>query len=310
LYIRVFGYWGAQNDYTLSVSSEDPPDGGWPVDGGMPLDGGMSCDQQPFNQAMGWAVKYPNDSGDKDSWKFVTHSRPEFFRMDNLAIFNYASRGGLSSAPASGVLTADDTSLATCRICALLQRECNQYGSCNKTFMPQAGAGYDLQSLGLDPGQLFAGSLSSLVMQEVTVGANLETTVVPGGETFCIDSFVFSEPICQDDRLEYLGSTAGLLDEGTLANLMICPFNYDWWAVQPTNAGQLVVMLTFDQRQGDLGLELLEWVNNSTVFLSSSNTYQSVETVRAEVVPGKTYFMKVYGSMAASNNYDIHIDLP
>jgi hypothetical protein len=85
-------------------------------------------------------------------------------------------------------------SLADCHTCLQMRRECTG-NSCisGKIFLAQEGTA-SVTQIGA-AGTNLQGSLTNLRLAEVTIGMGLETTLVPGGDTWCIDSYDFDQTI-------------------------------------------------------------------------------------------------------------------
>lgn len=81
--------------------------------------------------------------------------------------------------------TIADSSYDTCQNCALLQRNCDANGVCEKTFFAISGT---VTLTEVDrPNQSIAGTLTNAKFVEIHYGAG-PATPVPGGETWCIGS--------------------------------------------------------------------------------------------------------------------------
>jgi hypothetical protein len=130
-------------------------------------------------------------------------------RDDELEVLFYTARAGL--APEIELLTFDlyfpygatdgihdftftGENLADCHTCLQMRRDCTG-NSCitGQKFLVQEGSASVTQ---VGPaGTAMQGSFTNLKLAEVTVGSGLTTTVVPGGETWCIDSYSFDQTI-------------------------------------------------------------------------------------------------------------------
>lgn len=81
-------------------------------------------------------------------------------------------------------LTTADASYADCKTCILIRTKCDDaLGNCAKTFMAQSGT-LDLTTFG-GKGAALSATVDA-VLAEVTIDKDLKTTVVPGGETWCL----------------------------------------------------------------------------------------------------------------------------
>jgi len=87
-------------------------------------------------------------------------------------------------------LTLTGEGLDTCATCVFTKRDCGAL-ICQTSLMAQSGQ-LTITAMG-DTGEPFSGSLNSAVFAEVDIdAATQQTTVVPGGVTWCIDSYEFS----------------------------------------------------------------------------------------------------------------------
>jgi hypothetical protein len=81
-------------------------------------------------------------------------------------------------------LTTADASYADCKTCILIRTKCDDaLANCAKTFMAQSGT-LDLTTFG-GKGSALKATVDA-VLAEVTIDKDLKTTVVPGGETWCL----------------------------------------------------------------------------------------------------------------------------
>jgi hypothetical protein len=101
-----------------------------------------------------------------------------------------------------------------CALCLVIFKDCNAM-DCAKAFMPKAGGTYTLTTLGTTIGGTFAGSVSNVTLQEVTIAEDLTTTPVPGGETWCLPSWNWSGQIA--------ASTGDAVISWTVNGGMKCP---------------------------------------------------------------------------------------
>lgn len=89
----------------------------------------------------------------------------------------------------------DGENLRDCHTCMVARRDCES-ARCRdgRAFLVQAGTA---SIAAMDTaGGTFEGTLENVVFAEVTIGApDLETTLVPGGETWCIDSLAFDAQV-------------------------------------------------------------------------------------------------------------------
>jgi hypothetical protein len=130
-------------------------------------------------------------------------------RDDDLGVLFYTARTGV--APNLQLLTFDlyfdlgatdavhdfvftGENLADCHTCLQMRRDCNG-ATCvsGKAFLVQEGSA-SITAIGAGGSQL-QGSFENLVLAEVTIGMGLQTTLVPGGERWCLDSYSFDQTI-------------------------------------------------------------------------------------------------------------------
>jgi hypothetical protein len=92
-------------------------------------------------------------------------------------------------------LVFDGENLRDCHTCLVARRNCESARCADgKAFLVQEGTA-SITALGA-AGTSFQGSIENAVFAEVTISAaDLETTVVPGGETWCIDRLDFDSAI-------------------------------------------------------------------------------------------------------------------
>lgn len=112
---------------------------------------------------------------------------------DVLSIEIYAG-GQFSGATGPGTYKLDDPNYATCSNCVLIGANCTAEDGCQKTFYADVGS---LRLDAYDPtGGAFTGRLQGLVLREVTIDReSFESTVVAGGETWCINDYEFASEI-------------------------------------------------------------------------------------------------------------------
>ncbi len=140
----------------------------------------QTCDRQGFTAVAQDAVEL---SGDIWYVAQTTLAAP----VDVLNIETYVSLGG---ATASGQYLLKDEDYADCGNCVIAYVGCDaDLNNCAKTFLAKGGT-LDITTFGAE-GAHFAGPLSGITLVEVTLDGDYHATVVPGGETWCIDSFAF-----------------------------------------------------------------------------------------------------------------------
>jgi len=131
-------------------------------------------------------------------------------RDDSLGVLFYTATSG--TAPAIKRLTFDfyfslgaadgpqnisftGENLSDCHTCLLVRRDCESSRCKNgKAFIAQEGKA-DITALGA-VGTSLQGVLQNVVFSEVTINpSGLSTTLVPGGETWCIDQYAIDTVI-------------------------------------------------------------------------------------------------------------------
>ncbi|MCP4447229.1 MAG: hypothetical protein GY811_18050 [Myxococcales bacterium] len=100
---------------------------------------------------------------------------------------------GATDAPHSVVFNGEN--LKDCHTCLVVRRSCESDRCADgKAFLVQEGTA-QVTAIGA-AGTSFAGSISNAVFAEVSTSlADLETTVIPGGETWCIDQLDFEATV-------------------------------------------------------------------------------------------------------------------
>lgn len=87
-------------------------------------------------------------------------------------------------------LDAADASYATCKTCLLIRTKCDQnLSNCEKTYMATQGS-VDVGVFGGKNGRLHA--TVSVTLAEVTIDAQLKTTPVPGGKSWCLTGYALT----------------------------------------------------------------------------------------------------------------------
>ena len=155
------------------------------VDGGA--DAGV-CSQTGFDVSAS-ATGYRLDKNKQQGvWTFGGQDSDG--SPNNLVdVENWIAFGGPEVAGTYG-FGAAETDYSTCGFCLLVYKTCMGEPPCMKAFMPKAQGSYTLTTLGSVAGSHFAGSVSGVVMQEVTIDSStFATTAVVGGETWCLDPF-------------------------------------------------------------------------------------------------------------------------
>ena len=107
--------------------------------------------------------------------------------------FDFYFPFGATDGPQDVIFTGEN--LKDCHTCLVARRECESARCADgRAFLVQEGTA-SITAMGA-AGTSFVGTLSNAVLAEVTISAaDLETTLVPGGETWCIDSLMLDAPI-------------------------------------------------------------------------------------------------------------------
>lgn len=107
--------------------------------------------------------------------------------------FDFYFPFGATDAPQE--LVFDGENLKDCHTCLVARRNCESARCADgKAFLVQEGTA-SITALGA-AGTSFQGTIENAVFAEVSISvADLETTVIPGGETWCIDSLAFDTSI-------------------------------------------------------------------------------------------------------------------
>lgn len=102
------------------------------------------------------------------------------------------------AAVASSTYNLDDFNYATCANCLLVYAGCDG-DTCQKTFIAGEGS-LEVSSTGMaddafTAGEQFTATLTGAKLVEVEIDSNYDTELVPGGESWCIDSFSWDLPV-------------------------------------------------------------------------------------------------------------------
>ncbi len=100
----------------------------------------------------------------------------------------------LGATDAPHTVTFDGENLQTCHSCFLVRRKCGAT-SCisGQVFLAQEGTA-EFTELGA-AGERMKGTIRNAVLAEVTIESGLNTVLVPGGETWCIDDLAIDVQI-------------------------------------------------------------------------------------------------------------------
>ncbi len=142
--------------------------------------------------------------------------------LDALSIELY-SGGEYNGATGPGVYTLDDPNYETCANCVLIRANCEGETGCQKTFYADVGT-LDIQRW--DEGEgAFSGRLQGVVLREVTIDREtFRSTLVPGGETWCVRDFAFEAqikglPVSDKTQPECVAEGTGVLLGDNIKNI-------------------------------------------------------------------------------------------
>lgn len=169
----------------LAACGEDEGDADTPADAAAtsPDAESLVCDREGFATETHQAER-----DDELGLLFYTGERGVAPEVENLTIDLYFALGAADEVHDFS-LTGE--SLADCHTCVLVRSGCGESNcSSGKTFLAQSGT-LSITDIG-DIGTQLQGSLQSARFAEVTIDpADLETTVVPDGATWCLDNYEF-----------------------------------------------------------------------------------------------------------------------
>jgi len=143
------------------------------------VDAGGLCDRNGYTSVAGDALAFDNG----DVWYLAQSSLGA--PVDVFSIEIYAALGG---AGAPGTYTLSDDNYDTCGNCVVIQTDCDgNLNDCQRTFLASAGT-MTITSIG-GVGEQLTAKLTDLVLTEITYDGDYHSTPVPGGDTWCIDSY-------------------------------------------------------------------------------------------------------------------------
>jgi len=148
----------------------------------------------------------------------------------------------------------------------------------------------------------------AFVFIEVTLTAD---SGIVDGSPYDLDLLVGSTGLpCTDDGFEDNDNVTSpsSLSAGTTSNLTVCPADEDWWEF-PAAVGQLLtVEALFDNSDGDIDLEFMDFQGN-VLDVSTSNTDN--EVVTATATGSGSHFVRVYllndAGPNGGNDYDLEL---
>jgi hypothetical protein len=107
--------------------------------------------------------------------------------VDVLTIQFIGDNGG---AEAAGSYELTGENYENCGNCITIFVGCDEaLGNCSKTFLAQSGT-LDITAIG-DSGDRLTGTLSNLVLAEVTIDDDFVSDLVPDGEIWCLENYAF-----------------------------------------------------------------------------------------------------------------------
>ena len=113
---------------------------------------------------------------------------------------------------------------------------------------------------------------------------------------------------CADDGDEENDdlNDATLVEFGEAAGLTVCPQDDDFYAVELNAGDGLTAQIFFDDEQGDLDLQIQD--EEGRVLASSVSISDHEEATVGSVQNGGLYFIRVYGFLGATGDYDLNIE--
>lgn len=94
----------------------------------------------------------------------------------------------------AGTYPITEDGYEACANCVLIYQSCDgNLSNCERTFLANVGT-LTISTFGAS-GQQFTGTLSDVVLVEVTVASDFTSTLVAGGQTWCLDSYDFDATI-------------------------------------------------------------------------------------------------------------------
>lgn len=96
---------------------------------------------------------------------------------------------GASTGAHTYSFTSTDT-LADCHTCLTIARDCSDVSTCSQQFLAQEGS-VTFTSLVAEDGGALAGRFDAVVLHEITVDDQGNSTLVEDGDTWCLDGYTF-----------------------------------------------------------------------------------------------------------------------
>jgi len=116
--------------------------------------------------------------------------------------------------------------------------------------------------------------------------------------------------VCQNDDINEPNDTyqdALLLDPGLTGDLVACPLEDDWWAVEALQDQVIIVSAAFSDEAGNLDLYLYSDPTGSPV--DSSTSFNDNEEVVFTAPANGTYYVLVSSNEALRNTYSLNVEL-
>ena len=148
-----------------------------------------------------------NSDGSNLNYSIVTAAETPY---NIIQISSLADWGGPTT---TGTYSLEGINYADCGLCLLASINCTDEG-CEKTLYAEEGS-VEISEIGFSIGDRFTGRLDGVVFREVTIDQDTFTsTLVEGGETWCLDGYEFSKEIvdpsaetCAQDNINCLGDS-------------------------------------------------------------------------------------------------------
>jgi hypothetical protein len=152
-------------------------------------------DPRPGCSRVGWAPEglvAATSMGENDALDFgfvesyLTNPASETDPLTVLYVELYYTLGAETG---PFVFTFAGENYKDCAVCGLIYTNCDADGACEKAFLVESGT-LEITTNGGKTGQL-TGALRDARFVEVTIAEDYTSTLVTGGETWCVDSYPF-----------------------------------------------------------------------------------------------------------------------
>jgi|GEM_PF-1742416 len=150
---------------------------------------GGGCDHEGWlpNGSTSGQISAGAEAGTYDTLFVDSYSDDSAVPFDLLGLEMYYDYGA-DDGPHSHTFTGEN--YAECAECLLIYAGCDDDFACQRTFLASSGT-LQVTENGGNGGQ-FTGTISDIVLEEVTIDdTTFESTVVPGGQRWCIPSYTF-----------------------------------------------------------------------------------------------------------------------